>query len=665
MEPDFSKLKPVEDQPNFSTLKPIVPEQPTGESALSSGGNGLKNIATDILGTSQNDSQSFIPSVIQSTYGSKGLAGVAQLPGRTAAALSEYAPFVGQHQAEGLYAQASTFSDQAAEQFKQARLESDPKKQSDLRIAAYQAQKSANDLIAQAETLKKQTDTTPGQALGTTLNAGLTAATGGLGSLEDTAGANLLGKVRPALAPLAEGTSFVNKTAQAINYGGRVAENAGLGLGFNTASNLENGKPLGEGAVGASILGAAIPFAGSALSATKGVIGNALGSTADGIIGSLIKPLDKNFAYGKDPIRGILDEGITANSFEQLSEKVGQTRQDIGSQIGDIGDKLTESGATLDLSKALNPLDTAMRRAASLGNQPLVDSIFSVKQSLTHDMGLITDKVTGRPIVQAGIEKDLSNLDYSQAVKFLSDITDHTKFTGNPSDDKALNATTKQAYGVVREIMNNTADKVDPQIGSELRNLNSRYSDISSAQLAINHRELALKRQNFLSLADRFGFGASLATSLATGLISGDWAKAGLVLAGELTALGASKTVRSTAVQTRVAQFLNALAPSEKDNILRATPALKEYYQRLFGSNKSEGGIVNHITPESVNLNPESMGGVNKIPITNSEPPLPPMVDSQTMDMGSYKLGQDSVGRVTTTDFREPNVPFYKGKKKK
>ena len=414
----------------------------------------------------------------------------------------------------------------------------------------------------------------------------------------------------PSFSKLAPMTSDINLANRAIRVGGKVAENSIIGGGFNTAGNLIDKNTVTDGLGTSMLLGGSLPLLGEGMSISKTAIQNAMPKTAESIIGALVKPLGKDFAYGKDPIRGILNEGITANSIEDLGNKVISARNTIGERIGQIGDTLTTSPTTLDLTPSLKPLDVAMQKAASQGNQTLVDSLFDVKNALSHDMGLATDQTTGRPIVQVGAERPLKSLDYSGAIKFISDITDHTRFTGNASDDKALNMATKQAYGVARQTMNETASKINPELGKELVDLNSRYADLSSAKLAINHRDLALRRANFISLAGRVGFGLTTAGALATGLMSGDWAKAGAVFVAGLGELGISKAADSPAVITRVANFLNNLGPTEKQGIIESTPVLKNYWDRYF-----HGGGTSEPKPTTFGVKVNSQSVENKIPI--------------------------------------------------
>lgn len=519
-------------------------ETPTAsqEGFFSSIGTGLKNIGKDILGIEQNKSTSFIPSLVQSTIGSKGLAGVAQLPGRVASSNAQY-----NTQADIYTSAADTFK-RATDLLNQSRAESDSVKKAKLYKAYQDTYKQGQNLQGIAGGVET---TTPGQALGTTINAGLTAATSGTGSLAEQAGL----------------TGFKA-------FGARVAENAALGAGFQVGSNLADNRPIGENVGLSSVIGGALPIAGVGFQKARELAT----PSAEAFINSLIKPVGKDFAYGKNPARGILNEGIVANTFDDFSRKVEEKINLVGQDIGETGKIIDKAGITLDLTPALTPINKAIQDAAKNNNTSLFNSLNNVKIALLHDLKAGVDN-TGNPTIVKGEAKNLIGAGYNEAKQFLDDIAAHTRYTGNPSDDKALNLATRKAYSIARNLMNEGADNVSPQLGQRIRNLNERYGDLLSAKNAINHRELVLKRQNFLNLADRF----SIPVAVASGLITGNWQTAGAVLLGEL----GLKAVGSTASKTRIAQFLSRLAPQERQGILNSTPALKNWYERITGQTSS------------------------------------------------------------------------------
>lgn len=239
--PDFATLKPVGQlkpaQPDFSTLTPVnTPQVAPATVGNESGGlsnmpgvlgavgsgvyNAAKGLATlggtaaydvfnainhpidagkaalQFLGgelTGQPVKTDAVGNLIQSTVGSKGLLGVAQLPGKVI--------------------------DKAL---------------------------NPNDTTG-------VNDVTPGSALGTSLNGALTALTFGTGNIAANA-------VEKAVADgyLSSTVGQALKTAATSRLGTAI-QSGGIMTGFNTASNLQEGRPIGEGAKQAFFAGAALP----------------------------------------------------------------------------------------------------------------------------------------------------------------------------------------------------------------------------------------------------------------------------------------------------------------------------------------------------------------------------------------------------------------------
>lgn len=364
--------------------------------------------------------------------------------------------------------------------------------------------------------------------------------------------------------------------------GTMAAENALLSGSYQAGSNLVQGKPVSDNLGLTTALGAALPVVGAGTTKAKQAILSRVAPEAETVINSLIKPLAKDFAYGKNPARGIINEGIVANSLDDLANQVAEKSNLVGEGIGQVGQKIDQSGVTLNLTPALTPINNAIQMAAKNNNQTLFQSLNNVKTALLHDLTAgVSD--TGVPTIVKGDLKNLIAATYNDAKNFLSDISSHTRFTGSPSDDKALNMATKQAYGIARDIMNKAADSVDPALGKQIRDLNERYADLLSAKNAIAHRDIVLKRQNILNLADRFSIPVSIAGALGTAIVTQDFTKAGLVLASELGSIAAIKGLGSTASKTRIAQFLSKLAPEERQGILNSTPVIKNFYERITG----------------------------------------------------------------------------------
>lgn len=565
--PTQADIEEVAASLGVNTSMPTNPDQPTPVQAPSF------NPVKDVLGMGPvQQPTGFFSSLEQNTIGSQGLAGVAQMPGRVAA------DYLASQGAQQDFSKAQQYADQAANLKLQAKNTIDPIKKQQLLNQA-----SSYDTLYQSNlgsgNVNQQFNYTPSQALGTTLNAGLTALTGsnigGNGLLKSAAEKSLINSSVPLSTISTIGKAVTSTPA-------RLAENAALGIAYNAASNLNQNQDPFNGWKTAAFFGAVVPEAIRGSSKVVSAIQTGAQEAGKGLINSLIKPLQKNFAYSKDPARGILAEGIKANSLDDFGNKVDQALTKRVQQSRQIGQQVSNRlGSSLDFSGAVNPIDKAIDKAAQMNNDKLFNSLQDVKTALTSQLGRGVDEKGNPTIVKIG-EKQLTNRTYNQGLDFLHDIASHTRYTGNPSDDKALNQATQQAYRYVRSKLNEAAQKAG--FGKQSVILNERISDLISAQSAIAHRELVTKGANIIDLASKFGVMTGVGGSLALGVITGNWAEAGKILIADLVATGAAKAAGSTAVKTRAAQFLNGLGPVERQSILNSTPALKNWYERLTGN---------------------------------------------------------------------------------
>lgn len=364
-----------------------------------------------------------------------------------------------------------------------------------------------------------------------------------------------LEKYAPQLGQIA--TKVATKASQlGIKSAVEGLSNYGIAL-LTTGGDQKQAKGIGEFA-------AVVPVIGFGLNALRQPVSKLFGKTGETMINSLVKPLLKDLSYGKDPARGILREGITANSIEDLSSKIASKQQEIGHDIGTINE-LVDGKVTFDANRALSKIDSGITEAAKKNDTTVFNRLNQVKEALTKNLGAV-----GGQIVAQG-EKDLSNISGSEMFNLKKTIGEMTKFTGNPSDDKTVNSVLKNVYGTLKEMYNSGVAKVDKGLGKQIVDLNERYADMTSAKVAVDHRELLDKRANLISLAGHFGLAAGVIAAVATG----NWKDAAAGLLSEV----ASNIAGSTAVKTRVAQFLSGMADADRANLLNQSTTLK----RIFG----------------------------------------------------------------------------------
>lgn len=359
----------------------------------------------------------------------------------------------------------------------------------------------------------------------------------------------------------------------------RLLEAGAVGSAYSAANALENDKMPTLGDLGSGFLGgAAFPVAGAGFSKISSATAGARDKTARGIINSLIKPLEKNFAYGKDPGAGAL--GIVAKDFNDLIGKLGQRVDERGAKIDAVlSDPKVRAQITPTIRKAFAPIDKAIQEAASNGDQAVVNRLRTIKDALMFEQSADADGNIIR-----GAARKVDYLEPKEIIDFKRRLGKLTKFTGNPSDDKAVNAALQGVYGNLMGLSEEAAARA----GVKLAPLNQDFANSMSALIAAEHRDIIMQRQNLLSLANKLTSGAGIIASIMTGnpvaaLLSGG---AGVLL---------DKLLSSTAAKTVMAKWLMTSSADEKAKMFSKVPVLRNALDRIFGKEIVE----NPIAPES------------------------------------------------------------------
>lgn len=347
----------------------------------------------------------------------------------------------------------------------------------------------------------------------------------------------------PGLGELGEGARAAEAGGEAATgllprLLGGAAKSGAIGYGADVASHLAQGQTnLGQVLTpGLGTLTGGILGAGGELLSGRGT------SVAARLNNSLIKPLQRHVAYGKDPGRTLAELGITANSLDELGTKATAARSQIGSAIGDMGRQIP---GNLDLSDTITPLDDAMQTAAQQNNQGLFNRLAAVKTALTNNLGMAADE-SGNPTIQSMGTRDLSTNSYQQSMAFKSLVGDMTHWTGNPSDDKVLNSALQDVWRNISGVQKTAASNVSPDVRATLEKLNEHYGGLTSAMAAIKHRIPVTERQNILSVND-----------FLAAILGGE--SGGGILGGGAAGLGSALLRRAAgtpAVKTRLAAAL-------------------------------------------------------------------------------------------------------------
>lgn len=324
------------------------------------------------------------------------------------------------------------------------------------------------------------------------------------------------------------------------------------GVSDATIQSLNQGE-VNKNTIDAGIIGAIFPAGGEAVSAISK-------NFAPRIVNSLIKPLLKDFSYGKNPGKVVAEEGITANSLEGLAANIKTVRQQVGQQLDQV---VSGSKKVFTASDVFNPLDDALETAQK--NPRTNSAVIKRLQNIKDDLLRVGED--GLPT------RDVSNLSANELWELNKEVGDMARWTGNASDDEIVNKTVKRIYG-------NISSKLDDVDG--VSSLKDRYANLKSAEIATQYRDKIAARQGLISLSGvETGLGAGLVTSIATGGITVPL----LVGAG---VAGLTQAAKTPAVKTRLATWLAQAGKDEIESAFKQAPWLRGTLQSILFSEDTD-----------------------------------------------------------------------------
>jgi predicted ABC-type ATPase len=391
------------------------------------------------------------------------------------------------------------------------------------------------------------------------------------------------GEVMSLAAPVGAVGRLAKTGVEALGAGSKVAKltQAGTeGAAFTAGQGLQSGEKqsLTDYAINTG-LNIAVPGAG--------MVAKGLGeNVAPRIINSLIKPLAKDFAYGKNPGKAVAELVTPANDFEGLISNISSTLDGVGSRIGSVVNQ-SQNLKQIDLSYTLKAIDEAINNANKTPrtNASLISRLEGVKSDLVDN-------------IQSGIDP--------QSYKKL--IGDLTKWTGNASDDQAVNKALKQTYGSTRQVMDDVLSKeLSPEQFAQYKADSEAYGNLLSAKNAAEYRDKINERQNLISFGAK---NAGLLTGVMTAVSTGG-AGVPAILAG-LAGAGIDKALATPAFKTRLASLLSKLAPKDVSTFFDTVPTakslfteqqIKDFTGELKKNTKLNRGMVNpsELLPKKTN----------------------------------------------------------------
>jgi len=321
---------------------------------------------------------------------------------------------------------------------------------------------------------------------------------------------------------------------------GKAGASAALGASYSPTEDFGDiGQRATQGAISA-----ALPLAGAGVSKVAQQIPKGKNIVSARLINSLIKPLKKDFAYGKNAGLAVAKEKIVANNLDDLAIKVSGKKKEVGKLIEKKLKGSTQSVGTAGLTRPVDLLLAKANKTPST-NKALITRLQGVKED-------IVGMVKGKKMVTV-----------RDANKIKRQIGEITKWTGNDSDDKAVNKALKMVYGKLKT-------RIETKVPT-IKALNERYGNLLTAESATNYRNAIAQRQNMIS----FGAGqAGLTTGLMTAFATGGQAIPSIVVGSSIA--GLVQAMKSPAIKTRVSSWLSTASQKEQKALFSKMPQLQK-----------------------------------------------------------------------------------------
>lgn len=367
------------------------------------------------------------------------------------------------------------------------------------------------------------------------------------------------GKLSKSLQVAAEAAGIGSKLAAPVS---RVAAGITGGYGLDVAENLREEKNGGEifkpgaGTATAGILGPALEGGGAAFKA-------ATSKLPAKMVNSLIKPRLSNLAYGHNPGKAVVEEGIVGLDMEDLINKISKKKGEVGKQIGAMVDSPEASSRLSEASDAFEPIDEAIKDAmkAPRTNKGLIQRLSDIKSDLM-----------GEVITPEGqiLTRKLEELTPRELLDIKKEIGDLTRYTGNPSDDELTNKALQRTYTKVKDKLNSVLKEAG---FTDIEKINEKYGNLTEAEISTKYRDKILERQNVIGLDSKV-------SGVLGGL--GTLASGGSIGASAIAGVLADKIAGSTAFKTAVAQMLSKADQPTLNAFFTKHPEIAQVLIRAF-----------------------------------------------------------------------------------
>jgi hypothetical protein len=386
---------------------------------------------------------------------------------------------------------------------------------------------------------------------------------------------------------------------------------AGAGAGIGEAGTQAAGRLMGmrKGeTVGQELLGIGTEAVSGAVAEATGALGGkVLGAVAKSkpaqagvkwlsekipfrITNSILKPISKEFDFGKNPGQAVVDERIVAPTRGILRDKIIAKKKEIGGALADVIERASvgDDVAQIDLEPLImQPIREAMLGAKKRGESVYYNALVDLMEGLTSDF----EEKGGRLVVKSVLGQEMKKpLVVSPFGAWMEkqNLGDGIRWTGQAFDND-LNQVKFRIFSNVKGALT----KAVPQSKELFR----RYANLLGAEKSIERTVSIMERQNLASFGQTTLGGLTAIGSLATGdstpeaLVKG--AGAALLLRG----------AGSPVVKTVTAQALRNL-PKAASSIMKSIERLEPAAKAALFNYLSESLGTNPAMPESTEESP-------------------------------------------------------------
>lgn len=282
------------------------------------------------------------------------------------------------------------------------------------------------------------------------------------------------------------GTPGIAKT-----LGGRMVEGGVIGASFQALDNLQRGEKPTKGLKTAGVIGAAIPFVGTAL--TRG-LQKFSGNTAQKIEQSLIKPNKVDLEDGFS-IKNVQKYGITGN----LTQKLQKVETKLSNLTQQLRSKINRSDAVIDLN------DIADKTAKSIMTErgKMFGNIAATKNAI--------QKMANE--IELYSKNGLVDLPEAQVIKQNVGKNGAWIYGFVDPDAKASEFVYSKFYRILKE-------EIEKKAPQGVKEINKQISDLIPISNAIIRRIPIAERNNTLSLTDIITGGFAIGNPKAIGLFA-------------------------------------------------------------------------------------------------------------------------------------------------